>query len=89
MEIKWLNLLFIINSSVSSSQANRWVLQVEVGATVLSYMTVQGDCVVVVMNPACCAEGLELYPRVGSPRVFKIDFHQQKLSSLSIPCDTS
>ena len=41
----------------------------------------------VVMIPACCAEGLGLKPREGSPRIFKIDFHQQKLSSLSIARD--
>ena len=35
----------------------------------------------------CCAEGLGSNPRVGSPRIFKIDFHQQKLSSLLIACD--
>ena len=37
--------------------------------------------------PACCAEGLGFKPKVGSPRIFKIYFHQQKLSSLSIACD--
>ena len=37
--------------------------------------------------PACCFEGPGFEPRVGSPRIFKIDFHQQKLSSLSIACD--
>ena len=44
-----------------------------------------GGLVVIVV--ACCAEGHGCNPRVGSPRIFKIDFHQQKLSSLSIACD--
>ena len=26
-------------------------------------------------------------PGLGSPRIFKIGFHQQKLSSLSVACD--
>ena len=34
-----------------------------------------------------CAEGPGFEPRVGSSRTFKIDFHQQKLSSLLITCD--
>ena len=37
-----------------------------------------------VMIPACCAEGPGFEPWVGNPRIFKIDFHQQKLISLSI-----
>ena len=37
--------------------------------------------------PACCAEGPGFEPRVGSPTIFKMDFHQQKLSSLSIAYD--
>ena len=36
---------------------------------------------------ACCTEGLGSKPRVGSPRIFKIGFNQQKLSSLLIACD--
>ena len=34
-----------------------------------------------------CAEGPGLEPRMGSPRIFKLDFRQQKLSSLSLTCD--
>ena len=37
--------------------------------------------------PACGTEGPGFEPRFGSPRIFKIDLHQQKLSSLSIACD--
>ena len=33
-----------------------------------------------------CADGRGLKPCVGNPRIFKIGFHQQKLSSLSITC---
>ena len=32
-------------------------------------------------------EGPGFEPRVGSPRIFKVEFHQQKLSSLSMPCN--
>ena len=32
-------------------------------------------------------EGPEFNPRVGSPKIFKIDFYQQKLSSLLIACN--
>ena len=41
----------------------------------------------VVMIPACCVAGLGFKPRVGSQRIFTIDFHQQKLSSLAIACN--
>ena len=34
--------------------------------------------------PACCAEDPGFEPRMESPRIFKDDFHHQKLSSLSI-----
>ena len=40
----------------------------------------------VVMIPACCATGPDFNIRVGCPRIFKIDFHQQKLSRLSTTC---
>ena len=40
---------------------------------------------VVEFRPAALSPGLE--PRVGSPRIIKIDFHQQKLRSLSIACN--
>ena len=39
------------------------------------------------MITGCCVEGSEFNPGVESPRIFKIDFHEQKLSSLSIACD--
>ena len=37
----------------------------------------------------CADEGLgsKFEPQVGSPRIFKIAFHQLKLGSLSITCD--
>ena len=37
--------------------------------------------------PACCTGGRGFKPQVGSPRIFNIGFHQQKLCSLSIACD--
>ena len=37
--------------------------------------------------PACCIEGPGFRPRVWSTRISKIDFHQQKLSSLWFACD--
>ena len=40
-----------------------------------------------VESPACCAECPMFEPGMGSPRIYKIDFHQQKLSSLSIAYD--
>ena len=36
---------------------------------------------------ACCTECLEFKLWLGSPRIFKIDFHQLKLSSVLIECD--
>ena len=40
-----------------------------------------------VLITACCTKGVRLNPRVESPGIFKIDFHQQKFSSLLIACD--
>ena len=36
---------------------------------------------------ACGAEFSGFEPWLGSPIIFKIDFHQQKLNSLLITCD--
>ena len=38
----------------------------------------------VVIYPLCCADYLSSEPCVGSPRIFKIDFHFQNMSKLAI-----